>query len=136
MCSSDLYFTTDEIAGFKGIVHKPETVLGIGRDGPTSNDFEIFSMKCRHAKNFRQPMFGDLTFMRFIEKADSPGDSQSIGSITPPAEGGVKTAMSSGNFGDPVIKQLTQPTAPAVTVVQESGPPRPPAAVVGLSQYG
>lgn len=133
-----IYFTTDEIAGFKGIVHKPETVLGIGRDGPTSNDFEIFSMKCRHAKNFRQPMFGDLTFMRFIEKAESPGDSQTIGNIKPPPPGGVgvKTAMSSGNFGDPVLNQLTQPTAPTAVPRSESEPPRPPAAVVGISQYG
>ncbi|RTL07783.1 hypothetical protein EKK58_01160 [Candidatus Dependentiae bacterium] len=133
-----IYFTTDEIAGFKGIVHKPETVLGIGRDGPTSQDFEIFSMKCRHAKNFRQPMFGDLSFMRFIEKAEAPGDAQSIGSIKPPSAdgGGVKTAMSSGNYGDPSIRQLTQPTAPPAVPRSESEPPRLPAAVVGISQYG
>lgn len=132
-----IYFTTDEIAGFKGIVHKPETVLGIGRDGPTSNDFEIFSMKCRHAKNFRQPMFGDLSFMRFIEKAEAPGDAQSIGSIRPPSgDSGVKTAMSSGNYGDPILNQLTQPTAPPVVPRSDSEPPGLPAAIVGIKQYG
>jgi archaellum biogenesis ATPase FlaH len=131
-----IYFTTEEIAGFKGITHKPETVLGIGRENPSSNEFEVFSMKCRHAKNFRQPMHGDLTYMRFIEKAEAPGDAQSIGNISP-AEGlGVKTAMSSGNFGETNLSQLTQPTAQPVATRSETGPPRPPAAVVGISQYG
>lgn len=131
-----LYFTTEEIAGFKGITHKPETVLGIGRDNPTSSDFEVFSMKCRHAKNFRQPMFGDLTFMRFVEKAESPGDAQSIGGVTPPARGGgPNTLLSPGNFGDPNIRQLVQPTAPA-NEQPKDGPPSLPAAVIGISQYG
>lgn len=130
------YFTTEEIAGFKGITHKPETVLGIGRENPTSSDFEVFSMKCRHAKNFRQPMFGDLTYMRFIEKAEAPGDANSVGSVKPPES--VKTLTSSGNYGDVNLTQLTQPTAAAVETpaLPVNAPPRPPAAVVGLSQYG
>jgi len=124
-----IYFSNDEIAGFKGIVHKPETVLGIGRENPASDNFEIFSLKNRHAKNFRLPLHGDLKWMKFIEKADGPGDAQSIGSVTPPPPGtpaGVHTAMSSGNFqhqGD--MRQLLQPPS-------TGGPPVPPSLLAGI----
>lgn len=108
-----LHFSTDEIAGFKGIVHKPETVLGIGREAPDSNDFELFSMKNRHAKNFRLPLHGDLSYMTFIEKAEAPGDSQSVAAAKPPVM--VQTLMSA-NHGTPEMSLLL--SAPAVA----SGP--------------
>ena len=112
-------FSTDEIAGFKGIVHKPETVLGIGRENPVSNDFEIFSMKNRHAKNFRLPISGNLQFMTFIEKAEGAGDAS--GAPAAPAKQAVSPINSAGNYGAPEMAQL-------MTV---SGPPAPPPLVGG-----
>ena len=109
-----LYFTTDEIAGFKGIVHKPETVLGIGRENPSSNDFELFSMKNRHAKNFRLPLHGDLSYMTFIEKAEGVGESASVASVKPTS---VKTMMSS-NHEAPEMAQLLSKSVIA------TGPPQ------------
>lgn len=130
-----IYFSNDEIAGFKGIIHKPETVLGIGRENPSSDNFEIFSLKNRHAKNFRQPMHGDLKFMTFIEKAEGPGDAHSVGAVSPtPFAGRTKaqTAMSAGNFQHKEdMKQLL--TTPAVA----SGPPAPLPIMAGISTpYG
>lgn len=129
-----IYFSNEEIAGFKGIVHKPETVLGIGRENPSSNNFEIFSLKNRHAKNFRLPMHGDLQFMKFIEKAEGPGDAQSIGSISPPPPGtpsGAHTPLSSGNFQHQGDLKLLQTQSPP------SGPPLPPPIMAGISTpYG
>lgn len=60
-------FSNEDIAGFKGIVQKPENVWGIGRANPTSNDFEIFSLKSRHSKNFQLDYVGDLEFMTFAD---------------------------------------------------------------------
>jgi len=124
-----IYFSNEEISGFKGIVHKPETVLGIGRESPSSDNFEIFSLKNRHAKNFRLPMHGDLKYMKFIEKAEGPGDAHSIGSVTPPGGGGVSTPMSSGNF------QHQEDLRAVFTTVPQGGPPAPPAILAGIPTY-
>ena len=113
-----IYFSTDEIAGFKGIVHKPETVLGLGREKPDSNDFELFSMKNRHAKNFRLPMHGDLSLMTFREKAEGPGDATAVAAARPQAA--VTSAMmAAGNYGDPSRAQLLTSSLPPT---QEAGP--------------
>ncbi len=123
------YFSTEEISGFKGIIHTPETVLGIGRDNPTSTDFEIFSMKSRHSKNFRLPIYGDLTYMRFVEKAEAPGDAQSIARISVPSnQAAAVTPMSSGNYSDPALAGCL---APGVTT-----PGKKPAVAEGISAYG
>lgn len=111
-----IYFTTDEIAGFKGIVHKPETVLGIGRENPTSSDFELFSLKNRHAKNFRLPMYGDLTFMTFIEKTEAAPTP-----CGPSASPALVPSLMTSNYGAPEMAQLLS-----------TGPPTPPA----LSEVG
>ena len=108
-----IYFSTDEIAGFKGVIHKPETVMGIGRESPVSDDFEFFSLKNRHAKNFRLPMHGDLSLMTFREKSDDIGNSENIGSIK--KQEVVQTLMTN-NYGSPEMGQLLS-----------SGPPPPPA---------
>lgn len=105
-----IYFSSDEIAGFKGIIHKPETVLGIGRENPSSDNFELFSLKNRHAKNFRLPMHGDLSRMNFIEKAEAAGALDTVRTSRPPEA----PTASSGNFGAPEMAQLLGPPSPPV----------------------
>ena len=61
------YFSNEDLSGFKGIIHKPETVLGIGRAQPTDTEFGIFSIKSRHSKNFTLDYNGDLEFMSFAD---------------------------------------------------------------------
>lgn len=65
-------FTHSCIAGFKGVIHSADTVLGIGREKQTSNDFTIFSLKSRHSKNFEVPYVGEMEFMSFREAAEGP----------------------------------------------------------------
>lgn len=130
-----IYFSNEEIAGFKGIVHKPETVLGIGRENPASDNFELFSLKNRHAKNFRLPMHGNLKFMTFIEKAEGPGEAQSMGAVSPSLpdpSNSAHTPMSSGNFQHQ--QDMQHLLAPATT---PSGPPAPSPLTAGISTpYG
>lgn len=61
-------FNSEEIDGFKGIIQPADTVIGIGRDGPMSTEFNIFSLKSRHSKNFELTLHGDLEFMEFREQ--------------------------------------------------------------------
>ena len=111
-----LNFSTDEIAGFKGVTHKPETVLGLGREDPASDVFELFSLKNRHAKGFRQPMHGDLTFMRFIEGPPPSTTAPSPEGTVKPVVA-VQSPMTSGNFDAPVLPSLFQGSAPVQPAV-------------------
>lgn len=65
------YFSNEDLAGFKGIIHKPEVVMGIGREKSTSNEFGIFSIKTRHSKPFMLDYEGDLEFMSFKDPASA-----------------------------------------------------------------
>lgn len=60
-------FSREEIHGFKGVVHKPDICLGIGRENEQSADFSIFSLKVRHCAPFVLNYIGDLAYMRFLE---------------------------------------------------------------------
>lgn len=59
------YFTNAEISGFKGIIKPADFVLGIGKDKPEDETVSLFSLKCRHSKNFTFDYFADLAHMRF-----------------------------------------------------------------------
>lgn len=58
-------FTRDDIHGFKGIIQKADTVMGIGRESEQSVDFCVFSLKSRHSKAFAVDMTGELQHMKF-----------------------------------------------------------------------
>lgn len=83
-------FTNEDISGFKGITHKPDTVLGIGRANPTANDFEVFSIKSRHSKNFQLDYIGDLEYMTF---EDPPQGAPKAGQHLP-THGTAQVALS------------------------------------------
>jgi len=59
------YFTNADISGFKGIIKPADFVLGIGKDKPEDETVSLFSIKCRHSKNFTFDYFADLAHMRF-----------------------------------------------------------------------
>jgi hypothetical protein len=61
------HFSNAEISGFKGIIKPADIVIGIGKDKPEDTNVSIFSLKCRHTKNFTQDFLADLNFMRFQE---------------------------------------------------------------------
>ena len=61
-------FSNDEISGFKGILRPADMVLAIGRDTPQDSVVSIFSIKSRHAKNFRFDYLAELEFMNFEYK--------------------------------------------------------------------
>lgn len=58
-------FSNNEISGFKGILRPADMVLAIGRDCPKDSIVSIFSIKSRHAKNFRFDYLAELEFMNF-----------------------------------------------------------------------
>lgn len=88
-------FTNDDIAGFKGIIHKPDSMLGIGRASPTSVDFEIFSIKSRHSKNFQLDYRGDLQFMTF-EDGNTP--AAPVTDSSRPTHGAGRVALSAAQL--------------------------------------
>jgi len=82
-----LRFTRDDIDGFKGIIHKPETVIGIGRENERSDDFLIFSLKSRHSKGFELPYKGVLEYMSLEDPPEQSAAPVATGSYNvPPRE--------------------------------------------------
>ena len=72
-------FSSEDISGFKGIMQPTDLVMGIGREGPMSVDFEVFSLKSRHSNNFSVPLVGNLEFMEFLEPpSGTSGEKSSI----------------------------------------------------------
>lgn len=58
-------YNNTEIDGYKGIVHKPENIFTIGRLQEDGDEYVLASMKCRHHKNFRVKLKGELQYMRY-----------------------------------------------------------------------
>lgn len=58
-------FTRDDIDGFKGVIHKCDLVLGIGREEKTSDEASIFSLKVRHCDMLSLDFHTEFDFMKF-----------------------------------------------------------------------
>lgn len=58
-------FTNAEITGYKGVIKPTDMALAIGRESAQSSVVSIFSLKSRHAKNFRFDYLAELEFMNF-----------------------------------------------------------------------
>jgi hypothetical protein len=56
-------FSREDIDGFKGIIHKPDLVLGVGRENNKSNMIHVFSLKCRHCADFTQILRTEFEYM-------------------------------------------------------------------------
>ena len=56
-------FSREEIDGFKGIIHKTDLTLGIGREHERSNQVNLFSLKCRHCADFTLKLRAELEYM-------------------------------------------------------------------------
>ena len=56
-------FTRDEIDGFKGIIHKTDLVLGVGRESNKSDQVNIFSLKTRHCQDFSITLKTEFEYM-------------------------------------------------------------------------
>lgn len=63
------HFSRDEIDGFKGIIHKADLVLGLGRDNEKSTEADVFSLKVRHCADFMTTLTTDFKYMRFVNRA-------------------------------------------------------------------
>ena len=62
------YFSRDEIDGFKGIIHKTDLTIGIGRDNIHANECDIFTLKVRHCPDFHITLEADFKYMRFANR--------------------------------------------------------------------
>jgi RecA-family ATPase len=58
-------YTNADITGFKGVIKPADMVLAIGRDSAQDSIVSIFSLKSRHAKNFKFDYLAELEFMNF-----------------------------------------------------------------------
>lgn len=85
------YFTNAEIAGFKGIIKPADLVIGIGKDKPDDVKVSLFSLKCRHAKNFNMDFEADLAFMRFEDL--TAGETRSPGHVSTDTMSKVKKSL-------------------------------------------
>jgi hypothetical protein len=75
-------FSRDDIDGFKGVIHKPDLVMGIGRDSEKTNECDIFSLKVRHCPDFNITYNTDFQYMRF--GAFKPKDGERASSWSRP----------------------------------------------------
>jgi hypothetical protein len=57
------YFTREEIDGFKGIIHKTDLTLGVGRANDRSSEINLFSMKVRHCPDFKITLKTEFEYM-------------------------------------------------------------------------
>lgn len=69
-------FSREEIDGFKGIIHKPDLVLGVGRDSNKSDELNIFNLKARHCPDFSTTLRTEFEYMTVtsVEISDTLGD--------------------------------------------------------------
>lgn len=114
-------FTEEEIDGFKGIRHKPDTILGIGRKDRLSDDFNIFSLKARHTKNFSLPYRGRLEYMTF-EEPPTVDLTASVGNTYQAPQQLPRTELSSSQV-DTVRTQILG--ASNEPIIDQRGIPRP-----------
>lgn len=98
-------FSNDEISGFKGILRPADMVLAIGRDTPQDSIVSIFSIKSRHAKNFRFDYLAELEFMNFEYK------EQGAEARTKEEDKDKKKKMSKSNFTNIAPKADLLPAA-------------------------
>ena len=75
-------FSREEIDGFKGVIHKTDLTLGVGRDGFTANECHIFSLKVRHCPEFCIQLTTDLEYMRFIDVAQPKSNMSNYRPLT------------------------------------------------------
>jgi hypothetical protein len=66
-------YNTSDLQGYKGIIQKADNVFCLGREKLTSDECIIFSLKCRHAKNFELKFQAELEFMTISEPSDYLG---------------------------------------------------------------
>ncbi|CAK0746614.1 putative SF4 helicase domain-containing protein [Gammaproteobacteria bacterium] len=65
------HFSREDIDGFKGIIHKADLALGIGRDGINASECDIFSLKVRHCPDFSVVVRSDFKYMRFAGRLET-----------------------------------------------------------------
>ena len=56
-------FTREDIDGFKGIIHKADLAIGLGKDDIHSNEIDLFSLKVRHTGEFGITIRANFEFM-------------------------------------------------------------------------
>ena len=56
-------FTRDDIDGFKGIVHKSDLTVGVGRANEKSDEINLFSLKVRHCADFTVKVKTEFEYM-------------------------------------------------------------------------
>ena len=61
-------FTREDLAGFKGLDKPADNMFGIGRANQMIEEVNLFSLKCRHSKNFAIKYQVDFEHMRYKEK--------------------------------------------------------------------
>ena len=92
------HFTADDIASFRGVIKPADMVLCIGKDGQRDNNVDIFSLKSRHAPNFRFPYTAELEYMNF-----SPMDNAAVMRLEQEAKD--KAKRKKGDYRKPLAER-------------------------------
>ena len=56
-------FTREDIDGFKGIIHKSDLAVGVGRDPNNGKEIDLFSIKVRHTADFGITLRANFQYM-------------------------------------------------------------------------
>jgi hypothetical protein len=56
-------FTREDIDGFKGIIHKADLAVGVGRDPNNNREIDLFSIKVRHCADFGLTLRANFQYM-------------------------------------------------------------------------
>ena len=74
-------FREEDVEGYKGISHTTDLVLGIGRDGESSNECSVFTLKNRHGAEFDVDVQTELQYMRFLGSDLSSGTENVVPAV-------------------------------------------------------
>jgi hypothetical protein len=84
-------FSREDIDGYKGIIHKADIVLGVGKP-KTEDCLNIFSLKQRHVKEFSVHLRTELEFMRVKSEVVRDTLDLDVGTSNPGSMTQVNTA--------------------------------------------
>ena len=76
-------FTRDDIDGFKGVIHKTDLTIGVGRDPNNNREIDLFSIKVRHTADFGITL---RTNFRYMSIDSDCGDVAQTENYTQPTE--------------------------------------------------
>jgi hypothetical protein len=126
-------YNASDLQGYKGIIQKADNVFCLGREKLTADECVIFSLKCRHAKNFELRFQAELEFMTISEPPDQLGGATQDNTMTSPISE-ARRPKEETTIVQPHTADVSRVLAVSKKVDQLAGPPqyKPPVTVSAM----